>query len=118
MKIFALLIVSSIFLCSCALTRVPGSVHEKEVKDLALVGLTYDEALAKVNKEGFTCYTHLEFNPYKSTKAGGKEVKQRTCWKKSMELVCPQRRYVHFEFSVNDERVVAMWPSITEKSCF
>lgn len=118
MKIHTLIIVSSIFLCGCALTRVSNSAHEQEVKGLALIGLTYNEAIAKVNNAGFSCYTHLETQPYKSTRADGKEVKVRTCWKKSAELVCPQRRYVHFEFSPIDERVVAMWPSITEQSCF
>jgi hypothetical protein len=118
MKIVALFLLSIVSLSGCALTRVSSSAHNKEVNELALVGLSYKDAVEKATKEGFKCYTHLEFQPYKSTRAGGKEVMQRTCWKASMQLVCPQRRYVHFEYSVADERVVTMWPTITEQSCF
>jgi hypothetical protein len=77
MKIVALFLLSIVSLSGCALTRVSSSAHNKEVNELALVGLSYKDAVEKTTKEGFKCYTHLEFQPYKSTRAGGKEGKRQ-----------------------------------------
>lgn len=118
MKASTVVLIGSILLDGCALTRVSQTSHEMEVSNLKLVGLTYTEAISKGNAAGFSCSSHQQSQPYKSSKAGGQMVKQGSCWKTSAEFFCPQQRYVHFEYSAVDEKVLTMWSSITEKSCF
>jgi hypothetical protein len=102
-----------------ALTRVTPEFHEAQVAGFGLIGQHYDAAVQKIESAGFKCWRGQEHEPRVSYKVGVPTL-TRTCDKPSFEFFCPQRRYVEFEYTPDEKKVVYVTtPSrFEEQSCF
>lgn len=99
------------------LTRVTPEFHEAQVAGFGLMGLQYDAAVQKIEAAGFKCWQGLEHELRASYKVGVPTL-TRTCTKVSLEMFCPQRRYVSFEYTPGEKKVVYSSTRFEEKSCF
>lgn len=113
-----LLLIASVTLSGCTLTRVSQASHAQAVRELNAVGLTMNEARARATQAGFECDDYVDTDVPVEI---GNVVRQSTvlqCGKKSLELICPQRRYVVFNIDPKTNKVYAVGNRINQNSCF
>lgn len=90
MRRFAVFLVFVVALLQgCALTRVSGAAHEKEVAGMNLVGKSQSDAIATLQGAGFRCHP-----PELGAFSVDGKLQYRSCYKRSAELICPQERHV------------------------
>jgi hypothetical protein len=102
----------------CALTRVSDASHAEDVRELNAVGLTMDEARVKAEHDGFECDDYVDTDVRVQI---GNVIRRSTvlqCGKKSLELFCPQRRYVVFNIDPKTNKVYAVGKRINQNACF
>lgn len=114
--IFPLLACSA--LGGCALTRVSNATLAEEAEKLHAVGLTMDAARKVATEHGFECSPYINRDVSVSTNDGVRKTDMLECSKKSLELVCPQRRYVVFNIDPATGLVRAVGKRFTQNSCF
>ena len=112
------ILIASLALSGCILTRVSDARHAKEVGELNAVGLSLDAARELATQHGFECSPYIDKD--RSVQIG--DVIRKTdileCNKSSLELICPQRRYVVFNVDPASGKVYAVGKRITQQSCF
>lgn len=102
-----------------SLTRVDKETHFRQVESFGLVGLHHDEAVRRVEAAGFTCTAYRDSEPFVWPSGAEVPVYRRICSKASFEMFCPQRRYVEFHYTPEQQVVhVKHPPRIEEHSCF
>lgn len=106
----AFLLVLSFTLTGCALTRVSASSHDKDVDELNVIGLNLDAARQKAIVDGFVCSKDANLNQVQ-TESGSHKWLQTECSKKSLELFCPQMRFIVFNVDPDTNKVL-MWGNI------
>lgn len=102
----------------CALTRVSESTLADEAEKLHAVGLTMEAAKKVATEQGFDCSPYIDRGVSVSTDDGVRKTDMLECSKKSLELVCPQRRYVVFNIDPATGLVRAVGKRFTQNSCF
>jgi hypothetical protein len=105
-------------LTSCAFTRASERGHAREVSKINAVGVSMETARDMAVKKGFLCDQNVDKG--RSVVIDGKIRKTDilSCHKRSLELVCPQRRYVVFNADPKTGKVYSIGGRITEHSCF
>lgn len=114
----SLLLLTSLAMGGCALTRVSETRHAKDVEGLNAVGFTLDEARTIATQNGFACEAQPDRNRSVQTQAGVRKTDVLQCNKSSAELICPQRRYVVFNIDPESGKVYSVGKRITPQSCF
>ncbi|WP_298410927.1 hypothetical protein [Janthinobacterium sp.] len=105
-------------LAGCALTRVSDATLAAEVDQLHAVGLTMDAARKVATEQGFECSPYINRDVSVSTPQGTRKTDMLECSKKSLELVCPQRRYVVFNLEPSTGLVRSVGKRFNQNSCF
>ena len=127
MKVTAVVLATTYGLSACSWTRLTKEEHLKQVGQFNIMGGDKDEAIRRISDAGFTCTEGEYFRKGEVliitgyVKGSGKEpivVERVSCNKRNLELMCPQRRFIDFEYAKADNRVVYMRPWIMEQSCF
>ena len=130
MKITAVVLAAAFGLGACSWTRLSKEAHLKQVGEFNIMGIDKDEALRRIGDAGFSCEEDslkrylapdaiLIISSYVKDSGMPKTVVGKiSCNKASLELMCPQRRYLDFEYAKADNKVVYMRPWIMEQSCF
>lgn len=130
MKVAAVVLATTFGLSACSWTRLTKEEHLTQVGQFNIMGIDKGEAIKRISDAGFTCNEEspkrylapdaiLIISSY--VKDSGMEktvVGKIRCDKRSLELMCPQRRYIDFEYAKADNKVVYMRPWIMEQSCF
>jgi hypothetical protein len=115
----SVVLLTCLSLSNCGITRVSESSHAKSVSKIDAVGVSLDVARGMAVKAGFQCNEHIDRN---RSVQGDDGVVRKTntlsCDKTSLELVCPQRRYVVFNADPKSGKVYSVGNRITEHSCF
>lgn len=114
----SLLLIGCLTLNGCGLTKIPESWHDNEINRLDTVGVSLEEARTKATRRGFKCSENIQFN--RTIWDGGTERKVNTlqCYKQSLDLICPQTRYVVFNADPRSGKVLSAGGRITEFTCF
>ncbi|SCX35944.1 hypothetical protein DSM25559_5221 [Agrobacterium rosae] len=116
---FLMLIALCLSISGCGLTKVPDFIHDRDVNRLDAVGVTLETARNMATRNGFRCNQSLDRN---RTVVSKDKVQRKTdileCHKTSLDLVCPQRRYVVFNADPQSGRVYSVGRRITQHSCF
>jgi hypothetical protein len=115
---FTLLLIVFFMLGGCALTRVSDATHAKEVDELDAIGLSLDAARDRAIQKGFVCDKSIEPNVSVQTKSGVRKMMILRCDKESMEVICPQRRYIAFMADPESSKVNFVGKHIRQRSCF
>ena len=127
MKITAVVLAVTVGLGACSWSRVTKDAHLKQVGQFNIMGIDKDEAIKRISDAGFTCTEGLYYRKGEVliisgyVKDSGKMpivVEKVSCGKRNLELMCPQRRFIDFEYAKADNKVVYMRPWIMEQSCF
>ncbi|MBD9390363.1 hypothetical protein IB237_24475 [Agrobacterium sp. AGB01] len=108
----------SLTLTSCGFTRASERGHAREVSKINAVGVSLDTAREMAVKKGFLCDQSVDRG--RTVVSGGitRKTDILSCHKKSLELICPQRRYVIFNAYPATGKVYYVGGRITEHSCF
>jgi hypothetical protein len=114
----AFILVASLVLNGCMLTRVSDTRHAKEVSELDAVGLSIDAARDLATRHGFECDTYVEKDRYVKINDVVRKTDVFQCNKSSMELICPQRRFVVFNVDPESGKIYAVGKRIRQQSCF
>lgn len=113
------LLAAGVSVSGCGLTKVPEFIHEKDVSRVNAVGSSLDTARAMATRNGFKCDDYIDRNRTVVTKDN---VQRKTnilqCHKTSLDLVCPQRRYIVFNADVESGKIYSIGKRITQHSCF
>ncbi len=115
---FIFILIASLALNGCMLTRVSDSRHAKEVSELNAVGLSLDAARELATQHGFECSAYIDKNRSVHIDDVIRKTDILQCNKSSLELICPQRRYVVFNADPASGKVYAVGKRITQQSCF
>lgn len=102
----------------CALTRVSDATLAEEVEQLPAVGLSMDAARKVATEHGFECSPYINRDGSVSTNDGVRKTDMLECSKRSLELACPQCRYVVFNIAPATGLVSAVGKRFTQNSCF
>lgn len=113
----AFLLILSFTLTGCALTRVSASSHDKDVDELNVIGLNLDTARQKAIVDGFVCSKDASLNLVQ-TESGSHKWLQTECSKKSLELFCPQMRFIVLNVDPDTNKVVDVGKYINQHTCF
>lgn len=113
----AFLLILSFALAGCALTRVSASSHDKDVDELNVIGLNLDAARQKAIVDGFVCSKDANLNLVQ-TESGSHKWLQTECSKKSLELFCPQMRFIVLNVAPDTNKVVDVGKYIIQHTCF
>ena len=113
----AFLLILSFTLAGCALTRVSASSHDKDVDELKVIGLNLDAASQKAIVDGFVCSKDANLNLVQ-TESGSHKWLQTECSKKSLELFCPQMRFIVLNVAPDTNKVVDVGKYIIQHTCF
>ena len=113
----AFLFTLSFALTGCALTRVSASSHDKDVDKLNVIGLDLDAARQRAIVDGFACSKDANLNLVQ-TESGNHKWLQTECSKKSLELFCPQMRFIVFNVDPDTNKVVDVGKYINQHTCF
>ncbi|MDM2935071.1 hypothetical protein [Citrobacter sp. Cu233] len=113
----AFLLILSFALTSCALTRVSASSHDKDVDELNVIGLNLDAARQRAIMDGFVCSKDANLHLVQ-TESGNHKWLQTECSKKSLELFCPQMRFMVLNVDPDTNKVVDVGKYITQHTCF
>ena len=113
-----LLLIACFTLGGCILTRVSDNTHAKEVDGLHAVGLSLDAAKQRAIQAGYDCEPNPDPDVSVQTESGVHKMMVLQCNKTSLELVCPQRRYVVFNANPQSKIVLLVGKRITQQSCF
>lgn len=101
-----------------ALTRVNMATYQREYDELYPMGMDHADAVRKIEAAGYSC--DKPYDNRTMTHEGVKvPVMAQSCSKASLELMCPQRRFIWFNFTSAQKKVI--WvdkPKLTEQSCF
>lgn len=111
------LLILSFTLTGCALTRVSANSHDKDVDELNVIGLDLDTARQRAIVDGFVCSKDASLNLVQ-TESGNHKWLQTECSKKSLELFCPQMRFMVLNVDPNTNKVVDVGKYITQHTCF
>jgi len=112
------ILIASLALNGCMLTRVSESSHAKEVSELRAVGLSLDEARELATQHGFKCDEYIERNRNVVVNNISRKTDSLECSKSSLELFCPQSRYVVFNADAASGKVYVVGKRIREHTCF
>lgn len=103
----------------CAqLTRVDMATYKREYAQLYPMGMDHAAAVRKIEAAGYSCTKPYDYGTLMDE---GSEVpvKFQPCSKASLELMCPQRRFIWFKFRTSDHQVIQVdEPKLIEQSCF
>jgi len=115
---FTFILIASLALNGCVLTRVSESRHAKEVSELNAVGLSLDAARELATRHGFECDEYVEKNRNVVVNDVSRKTDILECRKSSLELLCPQSRYVVFNADPASGKVYVVGKRIREHTCF
>ncbi|MCM2454831.1 hypothetical protein HGO37_05465 [Rhizobium sp. CG4] len=108
----------SLTLTSCGFTRASERGHAREVSKINAVGVSLDTAREMAVKKGFLCDQSVDRGRTVVSDGVTRKTDILSCHKKSLELICPQRRYVIFNAYPATGKVYRVGNRITEHSCF
>lgn len=121
--LYRYLIISGAFVAigtlgGCAITRVSMATYQREYAQLNPMGMDHAAAVRKIEAAGYSCD-----KPYADRTLVDNgiavPVTTQSCSNASLELMCPQRRYMDFKFRTSDNVVIQVnKPNMVEKSCF
>ncbi|MCX8996867.1 hypothetical protein NOF55_07095 [Rhizobiaceae bacterium BDR2-2] len=109
MKTYFLLLGLCLTLSGCgSLFKMSEASHEREVARLNLIGSSFETAKAKATRAGFQCGGG-------ENRDLGKNAIQ--CYKKSPELLCPQRRFLFIRADANNGKVISVGTRVVDNHC-
>lgn len=115
---FIVLAAACLSVSSCGLTKVSDSMHERDVRKMNVAGLSVEEARAMATRNGFKCDTGTERATVRTKEGVTRKADILDCHKTSIDLICPQRRYVNFDADPQTGNVFNIGRRIVEHSCF
>lgn len=118
MRRISLLVITSLALNGCALTRVSDEGHARDVSELNVIGSGLTEARSAAEQKGFECNEHIQQNVSVLSNNVVRKTNVLECTKTSMEFFCPQRRYVVFNADSKTDKVYTVGKRIDQRSCF
>jgi len=114
----SLLVITSLALNGCTLTRVSDEGHARDVGELNVIGSGLTEARSVAEQKGFECNEHIRQNVSVLSNNVVRKTNVLECTKTSMEVFCPQRRYVVFNADTKTGKVYTVGKRIDQRSCF